>query len=159
MPLVPGLLIVLLVAAVAVESGQLLFGLPLGWKVSAPGWSSGQAHLESVEQISFFVTDTLRKESCALYYKPGAIVNDNSRAINKLETLLIDNARVIIYDCHMFIVQATGAFALEKPLKASLIWPRANWLSGVSNVHHSGRLQTYTQMLGKPHKASERQTL
>jgi hypothetical protein len=36
------------------------------------------------------------------------IVNDDSRVINKLETSLTDVARVVIYDCHMFIVQATG---------------------------------------------------
>ncbi len=36
------------------------------------------------------------------------IVNDNSRVVNKLEASLSDNARVIIYDRHMFIVQATG---------------------------------------------------
>jgi hypothetical protein len=35
-------------------------------------------------------------------------VNDNSRVITKLETSLTDNAKVIIYDHHMFIVQATG---------------------------------------------------
>ena len=36
------------------------------------------------------------------------IVNDDTRVINNLETSLTDNTRVIIYDCHMFIVQATG---------------------------------------------------
>jgi hypothetical protein len=35
-------------------------------------------------------------------------VNDNSRVINKLEASLTDDARVVIYDRHMFIVQATG---------------------------------------------------
>jgi hypothetical protein len=35
------------------------------------------------------------------------IVNDDSSVVNKLETLLIDDARVIIYDHHMFVVQAT----------------------------------------------------
>ncbi len=35
------------------------------------------------------------------------IVNDNSRVVTKLETSLTDDARVIIYDRHMFIVQAT----------------------------------------------------
>ncbi len=35
------------------------------------------------------------------------IVNDDSRVINKLEASLTDDARVIIYDRHMFIVQAT----------------------------------------------------
>ncbi len=42
-----------------------------------------------------------------LYYKPMMIVSDDSRVVNKLEASLTD-ARVIIYDCHMFIVQATG---------------------------------------------------
>jgi hypothetical protein len=35
------------------------------------------------------------------------IVNDDSRVVNKFETLLTDDARVVIYDCHMFIAQAT----------------------------------------------------
>jgi hypothetical protein len=41
-----------------------------------------------------------------LYYKPMTIVNDDSRVITELETSLSDDARVIIYDHHMFIVQA-----------------------------------------------------
>jgi hypothetical protein len=36
------------------------------------------------------------------------IINDDSRVVNKLEASLTDDARVIIYNCHMFIVQATG---------------------------------------------------
>jgi hypothetical protein len=48
-------------------------------------------------------------KASGLYYKPITIVNDDSSIINKLETSLIDNARVIIYNRHMFIVQATGA--------------------------------------------------
>jgi hypothetical protein len=36
------------------------------------------------------------------------IVNDDSRVVNKLEASLTVNARVIIYDCHMFIVLATA---------------------------------------------------
>ncbi len=35
------------------------------------------------------------------------IINDDSRVVNKLEASLTDDARVIIYDRHMFIVQAT----------------------------------------------------
>jgi hypothetical protein len=35
------------------------------------------------------------------------IVIDDSRVISKLKTSLTDDARVIIYDRHMFIVQAT----------------------------------------------------
>ncbi len=36
------------------------------------------------------------------------IVNDDSRVANKLEASLTDNARVVIYNCHMFLVQAIG---------------------------------------------------
>jgi len=35
------------------------------------------------------------------------IVNDNSRVVNKLEASLTEDARVIIYDHHIFIAQAT----------------------------------------------------
>ena len=49
-----------------------------------------------------------QKETIGLYYKPMTIVNDDSRIVNKLETSLTDDARVVIYDRHMFIVQATG---------------------------------------------------
>ncbi len=35
------------------------------------------------------------------------IVNNDSSIINKFEASLTDEARVIIYDCHIFIVQAT----------------------------------------------------
>ncbi len=40
------------------------------------------------------------------------IINDDSRVVNKLEASLTDNARVIIYNRSMFIVQATGLTAL-----------------------------------------------
>ncbi len=43
-----------------------------------------------------------------LYYKSMTIVNDDSGVINKLEDSLTVDSRVIIYDHHMFIVQATG---------------------------------------------------
>jgi hypothetical protein len=36
------------------------------------------------------------------------IVNGDSRVINKLEASFTDDARVIIYNHHLFIVQATG---------------------------------------------------
>ncbi len=36
------------------------------------------------------------------------IENDDSRVVYKLETSLTDNARVVIYDHHIFIVQATN---------------------------------------------------
>ncbi len=40
-----------------------------------------------------------------------AIINDDSRVINKLEASLTDDARVIIYDRYMFIVQATDVLS------------------------------------------------
>ncbi len=36
------------------------------------------------------------------------IVTYASSIVNKLKALLIDDARVVIYDRHVFIVQATG---------------------------------------------------
>ncbi len=50
-----------------------------------------------------------KAHSCGLYYKPMTILNDDARIVNKPDASLTDNARVIIYDRHMFIVQATGA--------------------------------------------------
>jgi hypothetical protein len=47
-------------------------------------------------------------ETSGLYCKPVTIVNDDSSVINKLEASLTDNARGVIYDRRMFIVQATG---------------------------------------------------
>jgi hypothetical protein len=43
------------------------------------------------------------------------IVNDDCRVINKLEASLTDDARVVIYDRHMFIVQATD-YTITKAL-------------------------------------------
>ncbi len=41
-------------------------------------------------------------------YKHISIVNYDSSIINKFEASLTGYARVVIYDHHMFIVQATG---------------------------------------------------
>ncbi len=46
-------------------------------------------------------------KTSGLYYKHITIVNDDSSIVNKYEASLTDDARVIIYDHHMFIVQAT----------------------------------------------------
>ncbi len=50
---------------------------------------------------------TCVNESSNLYYKPIIIVNEDSGVVTKLETLFTDDARVVIYNRHMFIVQAT----------------------------------------------------
>jgi hypothetical protein len=66
------------------------------------------------------------------------IVNDDSRVVIKLETPLTDDARVVIYDRHMFIIPATGVVGL-----ALSMWTikkfneRASLLQGVDDS--SGR--------------------
>ncbi len=47
-------------------------------------------------------------EPSGLYYKHMTIINYTFSIINMLEALLTDDARVVIYDRHVFIVQATG---------------------------------------------------
>ncbi len=53
------------------------------------------------------------------------IVNYASSGINKLKASLNDDARVIIYDHHMFIVQATGLVLEKSYLKMSRTWSTA----------------------------------
>jgi hypothetical protein len=50
---------------------------------------------------------------CVLYYKHITIINDNSSVVNKFEASLTDDARVIIYDCHMSIVQTTEVWFIN----------------------------------------------
>jgi len=70
------------------------------------------------------------------------IVNDDSSIVNKWSYKLIDAARGVIYDRHMFIVQATG-FALNRTYfvldmvitkKKSIIWltPACSRLSSLA---------------------------
>ncbi len=63
----------------------------------------------SIVALSFYyctktVWLTKRIGSSGLYYKPMTIVNDNSRVVNDLEASLTDDAGVVIYDRHMFLV-------------------------------------------------------
>jgi hypothetical protein len=46
-------------------------------------------------------------DSCGLYYQHITIIYENSSVVNKFEVSLTDDARVVFYDHHMFIVQAT----------------------------------------------------
>ncbi len=48
----------------------------------------------------------LKTRTSSLYYKHIMIVNYDSSIINKLGASLTDDNRVVIYDRHMFIVQA-----------------------------------------------------
>ena len=47
------------------------------------------------------------------------IINYASSGVNKLKASLNDDARVVIYDRHMFIVQATGLVLEKSYLKMS----------------------------------------
>jgi hypothetical protein len=49
------------------------------------------------------------------------IVNDYSSIINKLETSLIDEAIVIIYDHHMFIAQVTGVIGRTRTQNVQML--------------------------------------
>ncbi len=51
-----------------------------------------------------------------LYYKHVTIINDNSSIVSKWSFKLSDDPRVIIYNHHGFIIQATGV-----PLQGSLL--------------------------------------
>ncbi len=66
--------------------------------------------------VDYLHWQSFSQKYSGLYYKPVTIVNDDSRVINKLEASLTDNARVIIYDRHMFIVQATDENGRESEL-------------------------------------------
>ncbi len=50
-----------------------------------------------------------------MYYKRITIMNDDSSIINKIDASLTDDARVVIYDRHMFIVQAPGVSVVKIP--------------------------------------------
>jgi len=45
---------------------------------------------------------------CGLYYKHVTIIIDDYSVVIKSSFKLIDDPRVIIYDCNMFIIQANG---------------------------------------------------
>ena len=66
------------------------------------------ARFNKCKQLFEYQHLLLLRDISGLYYKPMMIVNDNSRVVNKLEASLTEGDRVVIYDCHMFIVQATG---------------------------------------------------
>ncbi len=60
------------------------------------------------------------EKSCGLYYKPIMTVNDDSTVINKLETSLTDDPRVVFYDGHMFIVLANDHLIWQSCPKKSV---------------------------------------
>ncbi len=59
-----------------------------------------------------------------LYYKHVTIVNDDSSIISKWSFKLSDDPRVVIYDCHTFIIQATDGWILVRRNDGAAI---SNW--------------------------------
>ncbi len=55
---------------------------------------------------------------CGLYYKHVTIVNDS---VIKWSFKLIDAARGVIYDRHVFIIQATGVIVDQMPCGTKVI--------------------------------------
>ncbi len=70
-------------------------------------------HTHEYLTISVMKKKVHNVDTSGLYYKHMTIINYAPGVVNKLDALLTDNARVIIYDRHVFIVQATG----DGPLK------------------------------------------
>jgi hypothetical protein len=71
-----------------------------------PSQSSVMYHTRLLGQFVSYQENEMLIRHCGLYYKHVTIVNDDSRIINKFEALLTDDARVITYNHHVFIVQA-----------------------------------------------------
>jgi hypothetical protein len=55
-----------------------------------------------------------------LYYKHVTIVNDGSSIVSKGSSKLIDYPRVVIYDRHRFIIQATSYDSNSKTFNANV---------------------------------------
>ncbi len=106
-----------IVSIVAVSTGAYTSGAPL--KKFFQRWTNTLAYFAqsvSDQERKFYginicssleLSHFVQQLTSGLYYKPMMIVNGDSRLINKLGTSLTDDARVVIYDHHMFIVQAT----------------------------------------------------
>jgi hypothetical protein len=60
------------------------------------------------------------KVFCGLYYKHVTMVNYASSSVNKLKASLIDDTSIVIYDHHMFIVQATAVCKLSCSIMSHL---------------------------------------
>jgi hypothetical protein len=73
---------------------------------------SNQIKLGRFLKKTFSMWMLLNHFASGLYYKHVTIVNYASSSVNKLRASLHDDARVVIYDHHMFRVQSTGIIKL-----------------------------------------------
>jgi hypothetical protein len=88
---------------------MLQFGASLTYATSSVNYDHNMFIIQATVLQIYFDRHVMivMSDTCGLYYKPMTIINEDSRIITKLETSLTDDARVIIYDSQMFIVQAT----------------------------------------------------
>jgi hypothetical protein len=59
--------------------------------------------------------NALQTKTSGFYYKHVMIVNDDSIIVSDWSFKLIDDPRVVIYDCHRFILQAIDG----RPIKVT----------------------------------------
>ncbi len=87
----------------------LQFGASLTYATSSVNYDHNMFIIQATVLQIYFDRHVMivMSDTCDLYYKPMTIVNEDSRVVTKLGTSLTDDARVIIYDIHMLIVQAT----------------------------------------------------
>ncbi len=81
------------------------------------------------------------ESTCSLNYKHRTIVNGDSSIVSKCSSKFIDNARVVIYDCNMFITQAK----IGAPFKSSI--PHLARLTSLPTVFWLSWQRTITGLL------------
>ncbi len=73
------------------------------------------------------------------------IIDDDSRVVNKLEASLTDDARVVIYNRHMFIVQATEQQQFSYILlNAKLLWNIISYFPIISSFLLNNTLNLFS---------------
>ncbi len=87
------------------------------------------------------------------------IINDGTNIFNKFEASLTDDTRVIIYNHHMFIVQAI-AQGKYKEITSGLLQVtvhsilnyrirKRTWLKGIEHLNFSGLYYKHTMIVNK----------
>ncbi len=91
--------------------------------------------VELTTLLLFFTQWKLQNISSGLYYKHETIVNYTSSGVNNLKASLNDDTRVVIYDRHMFIVQATGLMLPPGGRNGELFCPHTTSTVNVISLH------------------------
>jgi hypothetical protein len=124
----------------------------ISWKVSSRTFTylATLQLIRSTNSSSAHPSPTMT--TCGLYYKHVTMVNYASSSVNKLRASLNDDARVVIYDHHMFIVQATGRKVQDYyPGSHPLLYFRIHFLDLVINwcLHQKANLYLYVLQISR----------